>query len=99
MSSPFLHPGSDGRGDVAHPEVAGHERYATSVRIIVTVASRYTFDTEVVTGRQIKERAGVPEGFALYRRMPGGNESIADDEQVELQNGDHFFARPSPDAS
>jgi hypothetical protein len=97
MSSPFLHRGPDEKAEAAHPKYAQHESRATSVRITVTVANRYTFDTEVITGRQIKETAGVPEGFALYRRVQGGNERIADDEQVELRSGDHFFARPSSD--
>lgn len=64
------------------------------VRITVIVQNRYTFDTEVVTGKQIKERANIPAGFALYRRVQGGNELIPDDAPVELRNGDHFFARP-----
>jgi hypothetical protein len=41
----------------------------------------------------------VPADFALYRRARDGNEPIADDEQVELHGGDHFFARPSSNAS
>jgi hypothetical protein len=98
MSSPFLYPGADQRADVAHQKDARRESRTTSVRISVTIANRYTFDIEVVTGRQIKETAGVPEGFSLYRRGQGGNEWIADDEQVELRSGDHFFARPSSDA-
>jgi hypothetical protein len=52
-----------------------------------------------VTGRQIIEAANVPAGFALYRRERGGNEPITDDAQVELHNGDHFFARPTSNAS
>jgi hypothetical protein len=47
------------------------------------------------SGRQIKERANLPEGFALYRRTRGGNESIRDDDTVDVHEGDHFFARPS----
>ena len=62
---------------------------------VTVVANRYVFDTEVVTGRQIKERANLPEGFALYRRTRGGNESIRDDDKVDVHEGDHFFARPS----
>ena len=62
------------------------------IRVTVVIANRYVFDTEVVTGRQIKERANLPEGFALYRRTRGGNESIRDDDMVELHEGDHFFA-------
>ena len=49
----------------------------------------------MVTGRQIKEKANLPPDFALYRRTRGGNESIRDDDTVELHEGDHFFARPS----
>jgi hypothetical protein len=64
------------------------------VRVSITVNNRHTFDTNVVTGKQIKEKANVPAGFALYRRTPGGNEPIPDDASVGLRNGDHFFARP-----
>ena len=64
------------------------------MRIIsITVNNHYSFDTEVVTGRQIKETANIPAGFALYRRAHDGNEPIPDDARVELRNGDHFFAR------
>lgn len=69
------------------------------VRITVIVQNRYTFDTEVVTGKQIKETAAIPAGFALYRRVQGGSEPIPDDAPVELHNGDHFFARPLSNAS
>jgi Multiubiquitin len=87
--SPRSHPGSH-----EGPETS---LYGSRVGITVTVANRYTFDTEVVTGRQIKQTAGVPSGFALYRRTAGGNEPIADDEPIVMRNGDHFFARPSAD--
>jgi hypothetical protein len=64
------------------------------VRISITVNNRHTFDTNVVTGKQIKEKANVPAGFALCRRTRAGNESIRDDDAVELRDGDHVFARP-----
>jgi hypothetical protein len=70
MSSRFLHPGSDESAETAHD--IRHEERGSSVRITVTVADRYTFDTKVVTGRQIKETAGVPRDFALYRPASGG---------------------------
>jgi hypothetical protein len=95
MSSLFLHPDEE-------PETAQdarQERPEPSVRITVTVANRYLFDAEIVTGWQIKDAARVPTAFTLYRRTPDGNEPIADDERIELRNGDHFFARPSTDAS
>lgn len=75
------------------------ENRPSSIRITVIVQNRYTFDTEVVTGQQIKVTANVPPGFALYRRAQGGNEPIPDDAPVELRNGDHLFARSSADAS
>jgi hypothetical protein len=53
----------------------------------------------VTTGKQIKETANIPAGFALYRRVRGGNEQIPDDTPVELRNGDHFFARQLSNAS
>ncbi len=96
MSSPPLHDGSDESAEATHRKGARRGGGPSSVRFTVTVANRYTVDTDLVTGRQIKETAGVPPGFALYRRTPAGNEPIADDAQIELHNGDHFFARPSP---
>jgi hypothetical protein len=95
MSPPSLQGSSDHSEEVAHPKDAWREQRPSSVRITVIVQNRYSFDTELVTGRQIKETADVPVGFDLYRRVRGGNEPIADDAQVELRNGDHFFARPS----
>jgi hypothetical protein len=59
----------------------------------VIVQNRHTFDTGLATGRQIKDTANVPAGFALYRRVQGGNQPIPDDAQVESHNGDHSFAR------
>jgi hypothetical protein len=70
------------------------ENRSPRIRVTVVIANRYAFDAEVVTGRLIKEKANVPAGCALYRRTRGGNESIHDDDTVELHDGDHFFARP-----
>jgi hypothetical protein len=75
------------------------ENRPSSVRITVIVQNRYTFDTQVVTGKQIKETANVPADFDLYRRVQRGNEPIPDDALVQLRNGDHFFARPASDVS
>jgi len=99
MSSSSLHESSDQNAEVAQRNDARREDPPPSVRITVIVQNRYTVDTHRVTGRQIKETASIPLGFALYRRGQGRNEPIRDDAQVELRNGDHFFARPSPNAS
>lgn len=79
---------------MAHAKDAEGENRSPRIHITVVIANRYAFDTEVVTGRQIKEKANIPAGFALYRRTRGGNESIRDDDTVGLHDGDHFFARP-----
>jgi hypothetical protein len=98
MSSSSLHESSDKSAEEAHRNDAPREDPPPSVRITVVVQKRYTFDAHRVTGRQIKETARIPAAFALYRRTQGGNEPIADDVQVELHSGDHFFARPSSNA-
>jgi hypothetical protein len=82
--------GSTGIGDAKDRQ---DEDVPSSIRITVIVQNRYTFDAKAATGKQIKETANVPEGFALYRRVQGGNEPVPDDALVELRNGDHFFAR------
>jgi hypothetical protein len=94
MSSPSFHQSSDERTAVPAKQADGLGR-PSGARITVVVQHRYTFGTGLVTGRQIKEVANVPAGFALYRRVRGGNQPIPDDAQVELHHGDHFFARPT----
>jgi hypothetical protein len=93
-TSPF-----EGGADVADAKNTESESLPSSVRITVIVQNRYMFDTEVVTGRQIKDATNIPADFGLYRRVQGGNEPIPDDALVELRNGDHFFARPTSDVS
>lgn len=95
MPSSSLHQSSDRSAEVPYGDDARRKDRSSSVRITVIVQNRYTFDTHLVTGKQIRETAGVPANYALYRRTPVGNEPIADEAQVELRNGDHFFARPS----
>ena len=99
MSSPSLHQGSDQSAAAPDAKHADGLSRPSGVRITVIVQNRSTFDTGLVTGRQIKEGAGVPAGFALYRRVQGGNEPIPDDAEVEVHTGDHFFARPFSSAS
>ena len=98
MSSSSLHGSTGEPAAVTDPEDADGATPRPGVRITVIVLKRYAFRTEHVTGRLIKEKANVPPGFTLYRRVRGGNELILDDKQVDLRDGDHFFARPSPSA-
>lgn len=66
----------------------------------VTVNDKpYRFDREVVTGREMKARASIPESDWLYLRRPGGNNPIAYDEEVTLHEGDVFFSRPRSNMS
>jgi len=59
----------------------------------------YHFDTRRTTGREIKERAGIPDDHSLYLRREGENEPIRDDEEVHLHEGEHFFSRPPSNVS
>ena len=99
MSSPFLHESPDDSAPVPEANDTRGVSRPSGVWVTVIVQNRHTFETRLVMGRQIKARVGVPAGFALYRRVRGGNEPIADDARVELHNGDHFFARPPPGGS
>jgi hypothetical protein len=67
---------------------------ASHVSITVIIQNRYTLEAEVVTGRQIKEMAGIPPSFALFRRGSEGKEPVSDDAEIRVRNGDHFFAQP-----
>ena len=58
------------------------------------VQNGYAFDTEVVTGKQIKETANIPAGSLSTAACKVGTRPIPDDAPVALRNGDHFFARP-----
>jgi hypothetical protein len=73
---------------------ATNEERRAEVRFTVVVQSRHTMAEGTVTGRQIKERAGIPPDFSLFRRAGGATDVVADDEQVVVRDGDHFFAQP-----
>ena len=53
------------------------------------------FDTDHVTGAQIKAKAGVLANNDLGRRVHGKIEFVADDQQIEIKNGDHFVVLPT----
>lgn len=72
----------------------GGEPPESHARITVVMQSRHTLDRSVVTGRELKETASIPDDFSLHRRGPGGTEAIADDQSIEVRNGDHFYAQP-----
>lgn len=66
---------------------------------VVINDDRVTFPSDDATGRQIKEKAGIPLDYSLYLRHPGDNEPISNDEPVELHEGEHFFSRPPSNVS
>lgn len=78
--------------EVVAPEA---DQRPASARITVIVQQRCFVAAGSRTGRQIKELAGIPADFTLYRKAKGGNELISDDDPIDIRDGDHFFARPS----
>ena len=52
------------------------------------------FETSEVTGRQIKEQAGVPLDNDLARRQGQKLELVTNDQTITIKNGDHFVSLP-----
>ena len=69
-----------------------------SVEVVIN-DKRYVFELHVRTGLEIKEKADIPANYSLYRRSPGDNEPISNDETVTLHDGEHFFSRPPSNVS
>ena len=71
---------------------------ATAVHVFIEIdrhkQEKLEFDNPEVTGRQIKEKAGVPFGDDLALRNGQKLEQITDDQIVTLKNGDHLVALP-----
>lgn len=70
----------------------------TIVHIFVEITKNDTrkieFDTDHVTGLQIKQRAGVPADYDLARRQGQKLELVTNEQTVEIKNGEHFVALP-----
>ena len=71
---------------------------STSVHIFVelskTEQKKVDFNTDHVTGLQIKQQAGVPTDYDLARRQGQKLELITNDQTIEIRNGEHFVALP-----
>ena len=52
------------------------------------------FNTDHVTGLQIKQKAGVPADYDLARRQGQKLELVTNDQTIEIRNGEHFVALP-----
>jgi hypothetical protein len=79
-------------------EAQDEEKKHKGVNVVIN-DKHYHFEDDDATGQQIKEKAGIPVDYSLYRRHHGGNEPISNEETVELHNGDHFFSRPPSNVS
>jgi multiubiquitin len=65
------------------------------VEVTKTDQRKIDFDTEDVTGLDIKRKAGVPESDDLARRDGGKLVYIANSDPVTLKNGEHFAVFPA----
>ncbi len=52
------------------------------------------FDTDRVTGKQIKEKAHVPADYEIAKVKGNEREYVPDAQEIEIKNGDHFIAVP-----
>lgn len=57
------------------------------------------FNTDDVTGLQIKQKAGVPADYELARVEGNRRIAVPDDQVIEIKNGEHFIAVPSGNVS
>jgi len=71
---------------------------STVVHIFVELSKndqrKIEFDTDHVTGLQIKQKAGVPADYDLARRQGQKLELVTNDQTIEIKNGEHFVALP-----
>lgn len=71
---------------------------STTVHIFVELNKndqrKIEFDTDHVTGLQIKQKAGVPADYDLARRQGQKLELVTNDQTIEIKNGEHFVALP-----
>ena len=71
---------------------------STTIHIFVELNKNDTrkieFDTDRVTGLQIKQQAGVPTDYDLARRQGQKLELVTNDQTIEIKNGEHFVALP-----
>ncbi len=56
--------------------------------------TKVEFETDQVTGLQIKNAAGVSPDSDLARRVHGQLELVTNDQAIEIKEGDHFEVLP-----
>lgn len=73
---------------------------AIAVRVFIfleidrTTRKKLEFHTDEVTGRQIKEKGGVPLQDDLARRQGEKLELVTNDEVIRIKDGERFVALP-----
>jgi len=74
------------------------QKIATSVHIFLeidrTTKKKLEFETDRVSGREIKDNGGVPPDHDLAKRQGERLELVTNDQVIEIKNGDHFVALP-----
>jgi hypothetical protein len=103
LETELFRQGSDGDQLIANDEevhLRDRERFYSHCPVEVVINDkRYRFENDRVSGRLIKQKAGIPLNYSLYRRRPGENEPIGNDEEVHLHEDEHFFSRPPSNVS
>jgi hypothetical protein len=79
------------------------QSHVTTIHIFVEIDRnkqvKVEFDTDDVTGLQIKQKAGVPPDYELARIEGNRRIAVADGQLIEIKNGEHFIAVPSGNVS
>ena len=60
---------------------------------------RVEFHQDRITGREIKQKAGVPSDYELAIHRGHKLEPVRDDEVIEIHNGERFIAVPGGSVS
>lgn len=92
--------GAEGRAAVLmEPMSKSDLMHSHTIHVLVEVDPRkepvrLEFDMNQVTGRVLKERAGVPLDNDLARRRDQKLELVTNDETITIANGDRFVSLP-----
>ena len=74
------------------------QKVAPTVHIFLeidrTTKKKLEFETDRVSGREIKDKGGVPLDDDLAKRQGERLELVTNDQVIEIKNGDHFVALP-----
>ncbi|MBI1944701.1 MAG: multiubiquitin domain-containing protein [Deltaproteobacteria bacterium] len=84
----------DNKNDKNNNDNHGHEDRGIHVFIN---RKRFDLPDSTVTGRVLKELAGIPPTDVLFLREPGKDVVVGNDEKVTLKNGDHLYSQPPAD--